>query len=30
MKNSLTYQGYAARVEFSAEDECLVGHIAGI
>ena len=30
MKNSLTYQGYAARIEFSAEDECFVGHIAGI
>lgn len=30
MKNSLTYQGYAARIEFSSEDECFVGHIAGI
>ncbi len=30
MSNTLTYQGYAARIEFSAEDECLVGHIAGI
>jgi predicted HicB family RNase H-like nuclease len=30
VKNSLTYLDYAARVEFSAEDECFVGHIAGI
>ncbi|MCV6615149.1 MAG: type II toxin-antitoxin system HicB family antitoxin [Cellvibrionaceae bacterium] len=30
MSSALTYKGYAARVEFSAEDECLVGHIAGI
>ena len=30
MSNSLTYQGYAARIEFSSEDECFIGHIAGI
>lgn len=30
MNNALTYKGYAARIEFSAEDECFVGHIAGI
>lgn len=30
MNNAITYQGYAARVEFSAEDDCFVGHIAGI
>ncbi len=30
MNNTLTYQGYAARIEFSSEDECFVGHIAGI
>ena len=30
MKNSLTYRGYAARIEFSAEDKCFIGHIAGI
>lgn len=30
MNNSLTYQGYAARIEFSSEDECFIGHIAGI
>jgi predicted HicB family RNase H-like nuclease len=26
----MTYKGYAARIEFSAEDECFIGHIAGI
>lgn len=26
----MTYKGYAARIEYSDEDECLVGHIAGI
>ena len=30
MNNTMTYQGYTAIVGFSAEDECLVGHIAGI
>ena len=30
MSNSISYQGYAARIEFSAEDECFIGHIAGI
>ena len=30
MRLALTYQGYAARIEFSAEDECLAGYIAGI
>ena len=30
MNNTITYQGYTAIVGFSAEDECLVGHIAGI
>src|SRR5215216_5186723 len=28
--NVLKYQGYAARVEFDADDDLLVGHIAGI
>lgn len=28
--NSLQYKGYAARIEFDAEDEIFVGHIAGI
>jgi predicted HicB family RNase H-like nuclease len=26
----MRYRGYAARIEYSDEDECLVGHIAGI
>ena len=26
----MTYKGYTAMIGFSAEDECLVGHIAGI
>ena len=30
MSNSLVYQGYAARIEFSSENECFIGHIAGI
>ncbi len=30
MSSSLSYKGYAARIEFSSEDECFVGHIAGI
>lgn len=30
MNNTLTYQGYAARIEFSSKDECFIGHIAGI
>lgn len=28
--NMMTYQGYAARIEYSDEDACFVGHIAGI
>lgn len=28
--NFMTYKGYAARVEFDAEDECLSGRLAGI
>jgi len=28
--NTMTYKGYAARVEYSEEDQCFVGHIAGI
>lgn len=28
--NVLTYKGHLARVEFDAEDEILVGHLAGI
>ena len=30
MNNTMTYKGYLAIVGFSADDECLVGHIAGI
>lgn len=28
--NTMTHKGYAARVEYSEEDACLVGHITGI
>ena len=28
--NTMIYKGYAARIEYSDEDDCLVGHIAGI
>ena len=28
--NPIMYKGYAARVEYSDEDACFVGHIAGI
>ena len=28
--NAMTYKGCAARVEYSDEDQCFVGHIAGI
>jgi len=27
---TLTYQGYSARIEYSEEDGCFVGHLAGI
>lgn len=30
MKNAMTYKGYTAVIASSAEDECLVGHLAGI
>ena len=30
MKNAMTYKGYAARVEFDAEDRIFFGRIAGI
>ncbi len=26
----MSYKGYTARIEYSAEDQCFVGHIAGI
>lgn len=28
--NTMTFKGYAARIEYSHEDELFVGHIAGI
>ena len=28
--NTMMHQGYAARVEYSEDDGCFVGHIAGI
>lgn len=28
--STMTHRGYAARVEYSEEDGCFVGHIAGI
>lgn len=27
---TMTYRGYAARIEYSDEDRCFVGHIAGV
>lgn len=27
---AMTYRGYAARIEYSDEDRCFVGHIAGV
>jgi predicted HicB family RNase H-like nuclease len=26
----MTHKGYAARIEYSDEDQCLIGHIPGI
>ena len=28
--NVMNYKGYSARIEYSDEDGCLIGHIAGI
>lgn len=28
--STMTYNGYAARIEYSDEDACFIGHIAGI
>lgn len=28
--NTMTYQGYAARIEYGEEDQAFVGHLAGI
>jgi predicted HicB family RNase H-like nuclease len=30
MKNSMTYKGYAARIEYDDDDQIFVGRIAGI
>lgn len=30
MKNDLSYRGYQTTIDFSAEDGCFVGHLAGI
>lgn len=30
MSSSLVYKSYAARIEFNSQDECFIGHIAGI
>ena len=28
--NTMTHKGYAARIEYSEEDGCFIGHVAGI
>lgn len=28
--NAMNYKGYAARIEYSDEDDCFIGHISGI
>ena len=28
--NAMTYKGYTARVEYSVEDGCFVGHLIGV
>ena len=28
--NTMIYKGYAARIDYSLDDGCFVGHIAGI
>ena len=30
MKNTMEYKGYTSIITYSAEDECFVGHLAGI
>ena len=30
MTNVMTYKGYKARLEYDGEDECFIGHLAGI
>ena len=28
--NTMSYKGYTAHIEYSAEDQCFIGHLAGI
>lgn len=28
--NTMSYKGYAAKIEYSDEDDCFIGHMAGI
>lgn len=28
--NAMHYKGYSARIEYSEEDDCFIGHLAGI
>ena len=28
--STMTYKGYAAKIEYSDDDDCFIGHIAGI
>ena len=30
MNNTMNYKGYTANIEYSAEDQCFVGHLTGI
>lgn len=30
VKKQMTYKGYSAKIEYSEEDECLIGRVAGI
>ncbi len=30
MNNTMNYKAYTANIEYSAEDQCFVGHLAGI
>ncbi|MGL5967161.1 MAG: type II toxin-antitoxin system HicB family antitoxin [Kluyvera sp.] len=30
MMNTMTYKGYAAKIDYSDEDQCFIGRVAGI
>jgi len=30
MNNTMNYKGYTANIEYSAEDQCFIGYLAGI